>query len=1038
MDNERFNQVDTLLQSALDCPAAERDAFLRRASGGDEELEQEVRSLLAAYDGADGFLSAPAIGVAAREFAGRQSGDDGVDDMRAKADPLIGQTISHYRIVQKLGGGGMGVVYKAEDARLHRFAALKFLSPDLAEDSEALARFRREARAASTLNHANICTVYDVGDQDARAFLVMEFLDGMTLKHRISGRAVEIDQLLSLAIEMADALDAAHAAGIVHRDVKPANLFVTSQDHAKILDFGLATVRPTGGAGETAATMTRQAELTSPGSVVGTVAYMSPEQVRAQAIDARTDLFSFGVVLYEMATGQLPFPGQSPGLVFEAILNRVPIPPHQLNAEVPAELERIVGRCLEKDRDLRYGLAAEVRADLQRLKRDRDSGGLPSTLPSDTRARLPSRLRTTALSAAIALAVVASVAAARFYLRRPATLTDKDTIVLADFANRTGDPLFDETLRQGLAVQLAQSPFLSIVPDDRIRRTLQLMGRPPTESLTDDVARDVCVRTAGTAVVAGSIASLGTQYVLGLHAQNCTTGDLLDQEQLQAARKEDVLNVVSQLATRFRTRVGESLATVRQHSAPLEESSTASLDALKAYSAASHAISAPTAISLLKRAVEIDPAFAMAHSQLGLLYSTRGEVLLGEESTRRAYELRDHATDRDRFFIMTIHDRQVTGNLEKEGETLRLWAQTYPRDPVAPGLTAGFFAAGTGQFELMVEEGSKAIALGSEAGQVVPAYYSVVWGNISLGHTTEAEQALRVAMARADESDALTDGFHIAFLKADALGMQRQIALASGKPDREDRLSNLQALTLARSGRLEEARETERHAIELASAAGSLERVAAYQTALAVWEAWYGNTAEAKRGATHVLDGDIGRHVRYAAALALAIAGDLARAQTIANDLDKRFPEDTSVRFSYLPTLRALAALRSNDPSRAIELLRPAATYELAQPGISFQGAGGVAFGAMFPTYVRGLAYLALHKANEAAAEFQKIIDHPGVVLEDPMGALARLQMARALALSGETGRAKKTYDDLVSLWKNGDPELQLLREARAESARLP
>ena len=399
--------------------------------------------------------------------------------------------------------------------------------------------------------------------------------------------------------------------------------------------------------------------------------------------------------------------------------------------------------------------------------------------------------------------------------------------------------------------------------------------------------------------------------------------------------------------------------------------------------------------------------------------------------------MRDHATDRDRFFIMTIYDRQVTGNLEKEGETLRLWAQTYPRDPIAPGLTSGYFAGGTGQYELMIEEARKAIAISPDSGPAVLASHAVVWGNISLGRAADAEEALRQGIARSDRPGAWVDEFHIAFLKSDSEGMQAQVALARGRPDGEDRLSNLEALMLARSGRLERARESARHAVELASAAGNLERAAEYETAMAVWEAWYGNRVAAMRTASQVVNAARGRHVTYAAALALALAGESARAQTIADDLERHFPEDTSVRFNYLPTLRALAALGSNDPSRAIDVLQPATTYEFAQPGISFYGAGGVAFGAMYPTYVRGMSYLALHKGIDAAAEFRKIVDHPGVVLEDPMGALARLQLARALTLAGEVENAKTAYKELLLLWKDADPGIPVVTEARQEYARL-
>jgi tetratricopeptide (TPR) repeat protein len=1002
MDNDRWTHVDQLLQSALDMPAAERDAYLRNACGGDQRLEEEVRSLVAAHDRADRFLGAPAIDLAARELAGER---------RADGDPLIGQTLSHYRIIEKLGGGGMGVVYKAEDARLHRPVALKFVSDDLASDAEALNRFQREARTASALNHPHICTVYDIGEQDGRSFIAMEYLEGATLKDRLAAGPLGLETVLRLGTQIADALEAAHTANIIHRDIKPANVFISSRGHATLLDFGLAKMRPE---------PSREADFTTragtmQGVVMGTLAYMAPEQTRGEPVDHRADLYSLGLVLYEMVTGRRPVPGVG------------------VRVAGTPELERIISKCLETDRELRYQHAADLRTDLERLKRASDSALTGREQPT-----AKATVRWTVVAAAAAAIALAAVG--YIFYPRQAKLTDKDTIVLAEFTNTTGDPVFDGTLRQGLAIQLGQSPFLSIVPDDRIRRALQLMGQPPTAPLTDDVARDLCVRTGSTAVVGGSIASLGTQYVLGLRAQNCATGDLLDQAQLQAARKEDVLNVLSQLATQLRTRVGESLATVQKHSTPLEDSSTASLDALKAYSAAYRAdmIGTPTAIPLLKRAVELDPGFAMAHAQLGLTFSTRGETVLGEESSRKAYELRDHATDRDRFFIMTIYDRQVTGNLEKEGETLRLWAQTYPRDPVAPGLTSGYFAGGTGQYELMIEEARKAIAISSDTGPAVPASYSVVGGYISLGRAADAEEALRQAITRGDQPEALTGAFHIAFLKDDALGMQRQIELAKGKPDREDRLSNLQALTLARSGRLERARASARHAIELASAAGFLERAAAYETAMAVWEAWYGNTAAATRSGTHVLDVAKGRHVTYAGALALAMAGDTARAQTIADDLDRRFREDTSVRYNYLPTLRALAALKVDDPSRAIELLRPAATYEFAQPGISFFGAGGVAFGAMYPTYVRGMAYLGLGKPAEAAAEFQKILDHPGVVLEDPMGVLARLQLARALALSGDTVKAKSAYSDLLTLWKNADPDLPVLKQARAEFARLP
>ena len=944
-----------------------------------------------------------------------------------------GTRLGPYEIVAPLGAGGMGEVYKARDTRLDRTVAVKVLPPDVAADPERRARFEREARAVATLQHPNICTIHDVGvATENLSFLVMELLHGETLQRRLSRGPLDEGDFVEIATALTGALDAAHTAGIIHRDIKPANIFLTSHG-PKILDFGLAKAmvyKPVAGA-SFQPTKLPEGALTEVGRAVGTVAYMSPEQLRGEDVDVRSDLFSLGLVLYEMATGQPAFGGATSAVISGAILHEQPRRPREIRPALSARLEEIILKALEKDRHLRYQHASEIRADLRRAKRDTES----TPIVPVTRRSAARTMRRAVLMGTAGVALAASAIWGYTYLHRPPKLTDKDTIVLADFTNTTGDPVFDETLRQGLAVQLGQSPFLSIVPEERIRRALRLMGQPPGARLTGDIARDLCVRTGSTAVVTGSIASLGTQYVLGLRAEQCGTGDLLEQEQLTAGKKEDVLNVLSQLAVKFRTRVGESLATVQKHSRPLEEVTTSSLDALKAYSGALNASFDARMVPLFKRALDIDPNFAIAHAQLGLTYSGLGESLLGEESTSKAYELRDRANDRERFFIMTIYDRQVTGNLEREAETLRLWEQTYPRDPDAPGLMGGFASAGTGKYELMIQKSRDAIAIEPD---LVPAYVSMIWGYVCLSRLNDAEKALPQLTARAaDAPETLIIPFHIAFLKSDAAGMERLAGLARGNPGAEDSISHLQALVLARAGRLNAARESARHAIDLASAAGRRERAAVRETGAAVWEAWYGNATAAKRSAMHVLEGENGRHVRYAAALALAIAGERSRAQAIADDLDRRFPDDTSVRFHYVPTLRALSALSANDPARAIELLRPAATYEFAQPGISFFGSGGGSFGAMYPTYVRGQAYLALHKPSEAAAECQKILDHPGVVLGDPMGAVARLQLGRALAQAGDVTKARAVYEDLLALWKDADPNLELPKLAMAEFAAL-
>jgi eukaryotic-like serine/threonine-protein kinase len=1002
-------------------------------------------------------------GVFGSSLGGKDSGIETVDTVTAGVSD---DDFGRYHVLRPLGEGGMGTVYLAEQREpIRRTVALKVVKLGM-DTNEVLTRFNHERQALAMMDHPNIAHIFDAtATAKGRPYFVMEYIEGVPITQYCDREWMTIGQRLELFLAVCRAVQHAHQKGVIHRDLKPSNVLVMEQEGRpvpKVIDFGIAKATDQWAVENTL--------LTQFGQMVGTPEYASPEQAEVMTgdVDERSDVYSLGVLLYELLIGTVPFEAtrlrheglaemlriireeEAPplsrrlsamGTATDDIASHRRTDPSSLRRLVDGDLNCITMKALEKVRERRYASVAELASDIERYVEHRPVVASP---PSGLyRARkFVRRHRSAVLGSAAGFVFIVLAGLTVWSLMHRNTsprpkLTDKDTIVLADFDNKTGDPVFDDTLRQGLSVELQQSPFISLISDRQIQATLALMGQPKDARLTPEIARQICERTGSAAMLTGSVAALGSRYVVGLHAENCNTGTTLDQEQAVAAKREDVLNSLSQIVREFRIRVGESLATVEKHSTPLAEATTPSLEALKAYSTGMKAnLSAgnEAAVPFYRRAIEIDPQFAMAYAALGLAYSTNGESVLSAESTTKAWQLRDRASDREKFFIDFAYDRQVTGNLEKAYQTLETWYQTYPRgeQPSPHDLLGGLSTHGTGRFERAIEISREQIAADPT---IVFGYHNLASSLFFLDRFPEAEKTLEQAAERkVEEPYLLVFRYTLAALKDDKEQMDRVVAQAKGKHGAEHWVAHAEALALARSGRLQDSQRSSSRAVDLALQEGEREKAASYRAAEAVWEAVCGNAAEGKRSAMAALALSNGRDVQYAAGLALALSGDSSRSEALASDLEKRLPEDTFVNFTYAPVLRALSALERGKPTNSVEQLQIALPYELAANGLNFNH---FYLGGLHSAYVRGEALIASHRYVEAAAEFQKILNHRGLVGLDPIGVLSHLQLGRAYVLAGDRIKAKSAYEDFLSLWKNADPDVPILKSARAEYDRL-
>jgi eukaryotic-like serine/threonine-protein kinase len=973
-----------------------------------------------------------------------------------------------YQIIRPIGEGGMGTVYLAEQREpIRRRVALKVVKLGM-DTGQVLARFAKERQALAMMDHPNIARIFDAGaTPKGRPYFVMEYIEGVPITQYCDARRMTIGERLQLLLSVCRAVQHAHEKGVIHRDLKPSNVLVTEQEGkplAKVIDFGIAKATDQWAVENTL--------ITQFGEMVGTPEYASPEQaaVMTADVDETSDVYSLGVLLYELLIGTVPFDAArmrqaglagmlriireeeaSPlsrklstmGATSTGIAAHRRTDPLSLRRLVEGDLNWITMKALEKNRERRYPSVAALAADIQRHREDRPVlASPPGRLYRAGKFLRRHRLASLGVSAGLAFLLLSGLTV-WLLLHRPAppppplTSTEKKTVVLADFANATGNPVFDGTLGQTLAGRLGNSPHLALLSDARVSQTLRLMDRTPDAKLTPALAAEVCERTGSVAVVEGSITSAGNDYVLGLRARNCRTGDVFEEEQAPAANKDDVARTLSQVVSRFLARTGESLPGADKAPSLPAEVTTPTLEAWRSYSAAMKAqqskAQAAETIPLLRRAVEIDPKFAMAYANLGRQYASLGETELGAQNIARAYELRNGVSDQENYFITFNYDREVTRNLELARQTLESWAQAYPRDLVSHGFLAAFTTQGSGHYDKAVKEGLIAIELDPN---YAIGYVNVAFAYIYLNRLSEAEALLGQASERKIETaDFSLCRYFIAFLRGDLAALEREVTQRQAKLEAQGLFEQQEALTAAHQAHLKEAARLSDRAILLSRQAGLRERAAQFEGAAAVWNALFGVREQAQKSAAAALALHRSRDADYGPAFALAVLRESAQTHKIVMDLEKRYPEDTSVQFSYLPAMRALEALNQGDPARALELTQVAAPYDLAVPGTAFYV--GSFFGAMYPVYVRGLSYSGLGRHREAAAEFQKILDHPSIVLNDPIGPMARLQLARALSASGERAKSAAAYKDLLALWKDADPGIPVVEQARTESAKL-